>query len=137
MTAPIVGPTKVEHLTDALAAIDLELGEAEVEALEAPYRPAGGLGPRLSPQRRARAGYSQPSSTGSSASMATSIVASPGVDAGPEQRLDRLVAAHAQVPRELAGAQDRARPLALGREQEQGQRRHLRRERVARARPRT
>ena len=41
--------------------------------------PAGDLGPRLSPrpQRQAGAGYSQPSSTGSSASMATSIVASP------------------------------------------------------------
>ena len=39
VTSPIVGVTKPEHLQDAVAAVDLELTEAEVEALEAPYRP--------------------------------------------------------------------------------------------------
>lgn len=39
VTAPIVGPTKVEHLADAVAAVELELGDAELETLQAPYRP--------------------------------------------------------------------------------------------------
>ncbi len=39
VTSPIVGVTKLEHLQDAVAAVDLELSEAEVEELEAPYRP--------------------------------------------------------------------------------------------------
>jgi len=39
VTAPIVGATKPEHLEAAVRAVDLELTEAEVKALEAPYRP--------------------------------------------------------------------------------------------------
>ena len=39
VTAPIVGTTKVEHLEDALAAAELELGGDELERLEEPYVP--------------------------------------------------------------------------------------------------
>ena len=39
VAAPIVGPTKERHLADAVAALDLELTDDEVEALEAPYTP--------------------------------------------------------------------------------------------------
>ena len=39
VTAPIVGATKVEHLEDALAAAELQLGEDEIARLEAPYLP--------------------------------------------------------------------------------------------------
>ena len=39
VAAPIVGPTRVEHLADAVAAVDLELTDDEVEVLEAPYTP--------------------------------------------------------------------------------------------------
>ncbi|TDC39397.1 aldo/keto reductase [Micromonospora sp. 15K316] len=39
VTAPIVGATKPVHLDDAVAALDIELTDEEVEALEAPYRP--------------------------------------------------------------------------------------------------
>ena len=47
VTAPIVGATKLSHLADAVAATAIELGEDEVAALEAPYRPhpVKGLGP--------------------------------------------------------------------------------------------
>ncbi len=41
VTAPIVGATKPGHLDDAVAALDLELTDAEVADLEAPYRPHG------------------------------------------------------------------------------------------------
>ena len=41
VTAPIVGPTKPEHLTDAVAALELVLTDDEVAALEAPYSPNG------------------------------------------------------------------------------------------------
>ena len=44
ITAPIVGATKPHHLEDAVAAVDLELDKAEIEALEAPYRPHPVLG---------------------------------------------------------------------------------------------
>lgn len=37
ITAPIIGASKPEHLTDAIAALDLVLEGAEIEALEAPY----------------------------------------------------------------------------------------------------
>jgi aryl-alcohol dehydrogenase (NADP+) len=37
--APIVGATKVHHLEEAVAALDLELTDDEVAALEKPYRP--------------------------------------------------------------------------------------------------
>ena len=39
VTAPIVGATKVEHVEDALAAAELQLGEDEIARLEAPYLP--------------------------------------------------------------------------------------------------
>lgn len=39
VTAPIVGATKPEHLTEAIAAIDLSLSEDEQRRLEEPYRP--------------------------------------------------------------------------------------------------
>ncbi|HEY0577938.1 MAG TPA: aldo/keto reductase [Pseudonocardia sp.] len=37
VTAPIVGVTKLEHLTDAVAAVELELSEDELTRLEEPY----------------------------------------------------------------------------------------------------
>jgi len=39
VTAPIVGATKVEHLTDALGSLELQLTTTERDALEAPYVP--------------------------------------------------------------------------------------------------
>jgi aryl-alcohol dehydrogenase-like predicted oxidoreductase len=39
VTAPACGATKLRHVDDALAAVDLTLSEAEVARLEAPYRP--------------------------------------------------------------------------------------------------
>jgi aryl-alcohol dehydrogenase (NADP+) len=39
VTAPIVGATKPHHIDDAVAAVDLELGDDEIAALEEPYRP--------------------------------------------------------------------------------------------------
>jgi aryl-alcohol dehydrogenase (NADP+) len=39
VSAPIVGATKLRHLDDAIAAVDLTLGDEEVAGLEAPYRP--------------------------------------------------------------------------------------------------
>ena len=39
VTAPIVGPTKEHHLTAAVAALDIELTDDEVETLEASYTP--------------------------------------------------------------------------------------------------
>jgi len=39
-----VGATKLGHLTDALAAEKLELGEEEMKALEEPYVPHPVLG---------------------------------------------------------------------------------------------
>lgn len=41
ITAPIVGVTKASHLSDAIAAVEVRLGEAEVARLEEPYRPHG------------------------------------------------------------------------------------------------
>jgi aryl-alcohol dehydrogenase-like predicted oxidoreductase len=39
VTAPIVGASKVGHLNDAIAALDVSLSEEETARLEAPYRP--------------------------------------------------------------------------------------------------
>lgn len=39
VTAPIIGATRPQHIAAALAALDLELSEVDVAALEAPYRP--------------------------------------------------------------------------------------------------
>lgn len=45
ITAPIVGATKMQHLDDAIAALDLTLTASEIEALEQPYitRPVSGI----------------------------------------------------------------------------------------------
>ncbi|MGC8472055.1 MAG: aldo/keto reductase [Acidimicrobiales bacterium] len=39
VTAPIVGATKLEHLDDAVAAVELELSDEELHRLEEPYEP--------------------------------------------------------------------------------------------------
>jgi len=55
VTAPIVGATRLEHLNDAVAALELELDAEEVRELEAPYRPhpvKGLAPPRLERTRR-------------------------------------------------------------------------------------
>ncbi|QIS14169.1 aldo/keto reductase [Nocardia arthritidis] len=44
VTAPIVGATKMKHLNDAIAALELQLSEKEEAALDAVYRPHGVLG---------------------------------------------------------------------------------------------
>ncbi len=44
VTSPIVGVTKSEHLDDAVAAVDLELTEAELAALAEPYQPHAVVG---------------------------------------------------------------------------------------------
>ena len=44
VTAPIVGATRLEHLEDALAAVELALTPDEVARLEEPYRPHPVLG---------------------------------------------------------------------------------------------
>ncbi len=44
ITAPIVGASKLHHLEDALAALDLTLTDEDIEALEAPYQPHPVLG---------------------------------------------------------------------------------------------
>jgi aryl-alcohol dehydrogenase-like predicted oxidoreductase len=44
VTAPIVGATKLEHLEDAVAAVEVTLGEDEIAQLEASYRPHPILG---------------------------------------------------------------------------------------------
>ncbi len=44
VTAPIVGASKPGHYDDAIAALDLQLSDAEVAALETPYRPHAVVG---------------------------------------------------------------------------------------------
>lgn len=46
VTSPIVGATKMKHLEDAVAALDVRLSPEEVKALEAPYvsHPVAGFG---------------------------------------------------------------------------------------------
>jgi len=44
VSAPIVGATKLSHLDDAVAALDVTLDEKEIARLEAPYRPHGVIG---------------------------------------------------------------------------------------------
>ena len=39
MTAPLIGATKLRHLDDALAAMDVRLTGEETARLEAPYLP--------------------------------------------------------------------------------------------------
>jgi len=47
VTAPIIGATKVSHLEDAIAAVDVHLSDEEIAGLEAPYEahPVKGMGP--------------------------------------------------------------------------------------------
>ena len=44
VTAPIIGATELEHLDQAVEALDLDLAEDDVAELEAPYRPRPVLG---------------------------------------------------------------------------------------------
>lgn len=44
VTAPIVGATRAGHIEDAVAAVDVELSDDEIAALEAPYVPHPVLG---------------------------------------------------------------------------------------------
>jgi aryl-alcohol dehydrogenase-like predicted oxidoreductase len=44
VTAPIVGASKMPHLDDAVAALDVKLTDEERHSLEEPYRPHGVLG---------------------------------------------------------------------------------------------
>jgi aryl-alcohol dehydrogenase (NADP+) len=44
VTAPIIGASKPHHITDAVAALDVKLSEAERKSLEEPYRPHPILG---------------------------------------------------------------------------------------------
>jgi aryl-alcohol dehydrogenase (NADP+) len=44
VTAPIIGASKMKHLDDALAALDIQLDPAEIKALEEPYVPHRILG---------------------------------------------------------------------------------------------
>jgi aryl-alcohol dehydrogenase-like predicted oxidoreductase len=44
ITAPIIGATKMNHLEDAVAALDVKLSEAEINRLEAVYQPHPVLG---------------------------------------------------------------------------------------------
>jgi len=39
VTAPIIGTSSIEHLKDAVAALDIKLADADVEYLEEPYQP--------------------------------------------------------------------------------------------------
>ncbi len=44
ITAPIIGATKMDHLDQAIAALDLKLSEEEIKQLEEPYKPHPVLG---------------------------------------------------------------------------------------------
>lgn len=44
VTAPIIGATKMHHLEDAVAAVNLRLSEEEIKRLEEPYQPHRVLG---------------------------------------------------------------------------------------------
>jgi aryl-alcohol dehydrogenase (NADP+) len=44
VSSPIIGATKPEHLSDAVAAVELELDDAEIAELEAGYRTHGVIG---------------------------------------------------------------------------------------------
>lgn len=46
IVAPIIGATKMPHLEQAVAALDIELSAEEIESLEAPYQPHPVLGHR-------------------------------------------------------------------------------------------
>jgi aryl-alcohol dehydrogenase (NADP+) len=44
VTAPIIGASKMRHLEDAVAALELKLDDAELKALSEPYQPHRVLG---------------------------------------------------------------------------------------------
>src|SRR5260221_7341650 len=44
VTAPIIGASKMSHLEDAIAALEITLSEEEIKFLEEPYRPHAVLG---------------------------------------------------------------------------------------------
>jgi 1-deoxyxylulose-5-phosphate synthase len=44
ITAPIIGATKMEHLDQAIAALDIKLSDDEIKRLEEPYQPHPILG---------------------------------------------------------------------------------------------
>lgn len=44
VTAPIIGATRVEHIEEAVGALDVKLDEEETKRLEAPYKPHAVLG---------------------------------------------------------------------------------------------
>ncbi len=44
ITAPIIGSSKIEHLDQAIAALDIKLSEEEIKRLEEPYQPHPILG---------------------------------------------------------------------------------------------
>ena len=44
VSAPIIGTTKIEHLNDAVGALNIELSADEIASLEAPYKPHPVLG---------------------------------------------------------------------------------------------
>lgn len=44
VTAPIIGASKMHHLEEAVAAVDIALSDEDIDELEAPYRPHRVLG---------------------------------------------------------------------------------------------
>ena len=44
VTAPIVGTTSVEHLEDAVEALEIDLSDSDLDYLEAPYEPVPVIG---------------------------------------------------------------------------------------------
>ena len=44
VTAPIIGATKMQHLEDAIAALDVDLSSEELDDLSGPYEPHRVLG---------------------------------------------------------------------------------------------
>ncbi len=44
ITAPIIGASKMSHLEDAVAALDLQMSAEDIAYLEAPYEPHAVLG---------------------------------------------------------------------------------------------
>jgi len=59
VTSPIIGATKPAHLADAVAALDIELSEAEIADLEAPYVPHP-VHAMVPPNGATRPGLTQP-----------------------------------------------------------------------------
>jgi aryl-alcohol dehydrogenase-like predicted oxidoreductase len=49
VTSPIIGATKIHHLSQAISALDLELSKEEIAAIEEPYRPKAPTGLKMMP----------------------------------------------------------------------------------------